>query len=92
MVKYERKCLSVFTGWVFSSSRCVSGTGGGTGSKAVSPETMCLPTLNVWLSQSQWMSNNYSPGGATGQPPPPQLTGSTLIHSITVYVTLCEIV
>jgi len=41
----------------------------GASPKAVSPDGMFLPTLNVWLSQNQWMSNNYSPGGATGPPP-----------------------
>lgn len=35
-------------------------------SKAVTPDSMSLPTLNVWLSQNQWMNNNYSPDGATG--------------------------
>jgi len=38
----------------------------GASSKAVSPDSMFLPTVNVWLSQNQWMSNNYSPGGAAG--------------------------
>ena len=39
---------------------------GGVSCKAVTADSVSLPTLNVWLSQSQWMNNNYSPDGATG--------------------------
>jgi len=57
---------------------CVDVTANGASSKVVSPESMFLPTLNLWLSQSQWVSNNYSPGSATGP-----LTG---LHYRCVYI------